>query len=154
MSRQTGDGARYVPLRGRVCGIGLRGALAGDGFAEPFEQAFELGHALAQIGLPLLEAPETFLDALGHPVDASFEPVDVPVEPADTPVELADVPVELADTPVELADVPVEPVDVPVEPADTPVEPVDTRVEPRTLPKDETGERHADGEDRDELGGQ
>ena len=95
---RTGDRRAVRPPYGGECnGAELCGALAGDGFAEPFEQAFELGHALAQIGLPLLEAPETFLDALVHPVDTS--------------------------------------------------------VEPRTLPEDETGERHADGEDRDELGG-
>ena len=57
---EPATGARCEPSCGGECNdAGSRGAFAADGFAEPFEQAFELGHALAQIGLSLLEAPET-----------------------------------------------------------------------------------------------
>ena len=55
----------------------------GDGFAQAFEQAFELRHALAQLRLPSLDAVDAFaetVDALVETVDALAETVDACVE--------------------------------------------------------------------------
>jgi hypothetical protein len=55
-----------------------------DGFAQAFEQAFKLGHPLAQLCLPAVKGSDPITHTVEPLVDLSFQAVNPTVEAAKT----------------------------------------------------------------------